>query len=157
MDERKCPCTGDQTEPDSRASHLGLGACLIHQVKGGADHLDLIDTQVTESFVVPFWRPSPAVTRVNVKSNSECDVRKTPKTVLSHLRSTLEMCVSLVLPDPQGSSRYCDSSTTRRTAAMRGLSSWSTDTHTNAHEPLHKSVRHDLRKQNSLEIHAHKN
>lgn len=64
--------------------------------------------------------------------------------VLSHLRSTLEMCVSLVLPGPLGSRRYCDSSTTRRTAAMRGLSSWSTDTHTSAHEPLHRSVRHDL-------------
>lgn len=44
---------------DSWASHLGLGACLIHQVKGGADHLDLIDAEVAESFVVPFWRPSP--------------------------------------------------------------------------------------------------
>lgn len=64
--------------------------------------------------------------------------------VRPHLRSTLEIWVSLVLPVPQGSRRYCDSSTTPLTAPMRGLSSCSTDTHTSAHEPLHRSVRHDL-------------
>lgn len=61
------------------------------------------------------------------------------------LRSTLEMCVSLVLPVPHGSRRYCDSNTTPLTAPMRGLSSYSTDTHTRAQEPLHRSVRHDLK------------
>lgn len=61
------------------------------------------------------------------------------------MRSTLETWVSLVLPVPQGSRRYWDSRTTPRTAPVRGLSSCSTDTHTSAHEPLHKSVRHDLR------------
>lgn len=65
--------------------------------------------------------------------------------VCPHLRSTLEMCVSRVLPVPQGSRRYWESSTTPLTAPVRGLSSCSTDTHTSAQEPLHRSVRHDLR------------
>lgn len=63
---------------------------------------------------------------------------------LPHLRSTLEMCVSLVFPVPQGSRRYCDSNTTPLTAPTRGLSSCSTDTHTSAQDSLQRSVRHDL-------------
>lgn len=74
--------------------------------------------------------------------------KRWPKALLYHswdlpLRSTLHMCVSLVRPDPLGSRRYWDSSTTPLTVPVRGLSSWSTDAHTRAHEPLHSSVRQD--------------
>lgn len=62
-----------KTQPDSRASHLSLGACLIHQVKRGADHLDFVDAQVAESFVVPFRRPSPVARKAN-KSHRDCSV-----------------------------------------------------------------------------------
>ncbi len=44
---------------DLRVSALGLSARLIQWVKRGADHLGFINTQVTKSLVVPFWRPSP--------------------------------------------------------------------------------------------------
>lgn len=62
-----------KTQPDSWASHLSLCACLIHQVKRGADHLDFIDAQVAESFVVPFWRPSPVARKAN-KPRCDCSM-----------------------------------------------------------------------------------
>lgn len=64
--------------------------------------------------------------------------------------------MSLDLPEPHGSSRYCDSRTTPLTPASCGLSSWSIDTDTSTHTPFGISVLHVLnRKENNTnKIHS---
>lgn len=51
-----------KVQPNSGGSDLSLSACLIQQLKGGADHLGFINTQMAKSLVVPIWGPPP-VTR----------------------------------------------------------------------------------------------
>lgn len=63
----------------------------------------------------------------------------------TYLRSALQTWVSLDLPEPQGSIRYCESITTARTPPRSWASSCSTDTDTRAHIPLGRSVLQVLR------------
>lgn len=58
----------------------------------------------------------------------------------THLRSTLQMWVSLDLPEPHGSIKYWESITAARTPPMSWASSCSTDRDTRVHIPLGKSV-----------------
>lgn len=74
-----------KVKPDSWGSDLGLSACLIQQVKRGADHLGFINTQVAKSLVVPFWRPSP-VTRTANNAYYDCNVGFKPR-LWEHLKS----------------------------------------------------------------------
>ena len=58
----------------------------------------------------------------------------------TYFRSALQTWVSLDLPEPHGSIKYCESITTARTPPMSWASSCSTDRDTRAHIPLGRSV-----------------
>lgn len=69
-------------------------------------HLGCGDVSVL--FVVPLWETTPAAergreTRRQSAADSSIDSSSNSQSAITHLQSTLEMCVSLVLPPPQGS------------------------------------------------------
>ena len=68
---------------------------------------------------------------------------------LTHLQSTLEMCVRRDLLLLHGSMKQREVSTLARTPS-NAAPSWSTEVHTNAHAPLGRSVTHVLKQREDI-------